>query len=275
MKKIFILTAAAVLFAACSLDSDFYYQAPKDSIYFNYLDTTKHTVSYTFAYDLTEEEHTLYLPVIISGERIPSERRFKVVVDSENTTAQAGLHYKAFDASYPIAAGKGTYQLPVTLYNNDIRLLDETVKLTLNLVASDDFYVAFPYLTIAVVNFSCRLEEPDWWKSWKNQLGNYSRDKHFLFNAATNDAQLGIPGGGDLSVTPAGLYNIALAKELLSDPFRWVGNNPAFAMTPKPDGNYLFHSVATPERAVLYNSTTKYFVDENGLNIIINWFKPS
>lgn len=269
------IIALVMVFIACKKNPDYIYDSQKDNIYFDITKTNLNepaNILYSFA-DTTLDvvEVTLYLPVKISGNRLPHNRNIRIGVIDTETTAQAGLHYAQLSQTYTVQADSGTLQLPVTLYNKDEILLESTLVLSLQLLDSDDFEVDFPHLTSAKISFSARLEEPDWWKYWVGELGFYSRTKHFLFLISSGTKALHNPSE-DFFSTPKALYHISEYKAFLNNPFTWTDRHPEYALDKQGNDDYLFYLKATPEKTYFLKWETEagkyYFIDENGESIL-------
>ena len=274
MKKfipLYLVISLVFALTTCSENPDYVYDSQKDNIYFD-INNANGNILYSFA-DTTLDvvEVTLFLPVKVSGNRLPKDRSLRIGVVDAQTTAQAGLHYAQLSQSYTIPSDSGTFLLPVILYNKDDMLLESTVVLSLELLNSDDFEVGFPHLSSANISFSARLEEPEWWRYWVGELGFYSRTKHFLFLISSGTKNLHNPSV-DFFSTPKALYHISEYKAFLTNPFVWVENNPEYALVKQAGEDYLFYLKATPEKTYLLkweNEIGKYFfIDENGESIL-------
>jgi hypothetical protein len=277
MKKLNLLYLTMLwifVFTACTEDKVDIYHSNRDNIYFYFENPENNRILFSFA-DTTLDvvEVTLYLPVKISGNRIPKMRSFHLEVVDSLTTAQSGLHYTPLSDTYTMEADSGTFLLPVTLRNTDEIMMDSTLMLSLRLIDSEDFSTKFPHLIAANIIFSSRLEEPDWWKFWMSELGLYSRAKHYLFLVSSGTKALHNPSAPDgFMLTPKALYHISEYKAFLNNPFTWTENHPEYALDKQADNNYRFYLKTTPEKNYLLkweSSVGKYyFVDENGENIL-------
>ena len=150
MKKIFYLGILLGLLSACQenkmdgFDSNgaVYFQTnPSD--WNNLADS----VLYSFAgKDVTEK--TLNLQVNLMGEAVGYDRKFRLVVDQEKTTAKAGVHYRTLEDFYILPKDAYSVQIPVILLRGDALMEKEILQLTLKLEASDDLQ---PGLTQRIV----------------------------------------------------------------------------------------------------------------------------
>ena len=155
MKKIFYLGILLGLLSACQenkmdgFDSNgaVYFQTnPSD--WNNLADS----VLYSFAgKDVTEK--TLNLQVNLMGEAVGYDRKFRLVVDKEKTTAKAGVHYRTLEDFYILPKDAYSVQIPVILLRGDALMEKEILQLTLKLEASDDLQ---PGLTQRIVNIGNR-----------------------------------------------------------------------------------------------------------------------
>ena len=250
-KKLYLFTLVAVVAAwACGEEPEFVYDSSPDNIYFNFADTARSNITYSFAYTPEVNEHIIYIPVKISGQRVPVERSFRVELISSLTTAQPGLHYEALKPSYVMAKDSGTFQLPVVLYNTDEMLLDSTMVLAFELKATPDFSIEFPTRVTTKISFSNRLERPVWWNYWESSMGDYSRNKHYLFLISSGMIDLNDPGT-EGEKTLHSINAINNFKAFVSDPIAWVQRHPEYAFDELVPGMmYVFYEKANPGKQI-------------------------
>ncbi|MDR2424598.1 MAG: DUF4843 domain-containing protein [Prevotellaceae bacterium] len=251
MKKIFLysgmLIVAIISINACN-EVEYLYNSPA-GIYFDFKDSVSSRQVYSFAYTPGMWEHTLYLPVKISGKRAKHARSFKVETVKPETTAENTVHY-ALPQQYIIAADSGTYRIPITLFNTDPRMDDSTFVLSLRLLPSDEFHVDFPHKITAQVSFSNRLEKPVWWDydSWRSSLGDYSRTKHQLFLISSGTIDLSDPQT-ESEKTMQSLNYIIKFKTFITDPLAWTAKHEDYAMDEiAPGSMYQFYEKAKPDK---------------------------
>jgi|GEM_PF-42010 len=290
MKKIYLyLYTLGVILVSCDTeDADFVY-TPKDNIYFGIGTTAGLSVAqvsdqelfpegmqdprktvYSFA-ENQKSSDTVYIPVTISGLRIPKPRKFKVIVDLDSTTAQEGVHYKALEEFYIIPADSGGAMLPVILLNKDPQMETQSFNLKLDLAGTEDFNVNVPENSYANIMFSNRLERPDWWTNWEGELGSYTRTKHALYLIALGDIENKnlIPNydGDNGLLIPYDLYLIGKFKALIIKPFLWLKDHPEYTADEVEPGVYEFYNTANQFRKykLVYNEQDGdyYFLDEN------------
>jgi hypothetical protein len=257
-----------ITLAGCHKDTIVLYQQPQDNVYFGFSkDSDRDSVTYTFAYTPGKGVDTFYLPVSLSGNRIPQGRSFQVAVTDSGTTAVPGLDYTPLKDSYIIPADSGFFWLPVILLNNDTLLTQHSVGLNLHLVATSDLGVQLKDIITARIIISNKLEKPDWWDKW---MTNYSDEKFGLFIIATNGVTA-LAGGSDYGLyAPQSLYYVGLMNNLINDVVAWIAQNPdrGYVLTPQPDGTYYFYNTTTPSNRtqVVFSSSSNryYFVQKIG-----------
>ncbi|WP_224996335.1 DUF4843 domain-containing protein [Cesiribacter sp. SM1] len=256
---------------ACQQDNVEPY-ASKDNVYFNYKDD-ENSLSYTFAYNPEKTADTLFLPLAIAGNRVVHDRKLKLAILQEQTTATAGLHFEPLQEYYVLPADSGKLQVPVILYNTDPELQQKTVSIAFTTAASEDFDVLFSERNKFTIEFSNRLERPLWWTLWEDQLANYSRVKHELYLVVVGNVDLLASMEGDAYLEiPRNLYLIDKLRVFLRDPFAWVAQNTqGYILEERADGGYDFYHTDNPARALLLQKNESdgryYFIDENGQRV--------
>jgi hypothetical protein len=278
----YVLVVVAVLFG-CKKDQLLTYGS-RDNIYLNYKDKDGNqdtsVLTYSFAYNPTLAQDTIWVPVIISGQRSKSERKFAITVVDTATTAKAGLHYEALKPSYIMPADSGTVKVPVIIKNSDPELANKSVMLTILVSGGQDFDSSLPAsLRTRSILYSARLEQPAWWIYWMGNLGTYSRIKHqlFLISSGTTDLVDMSKPNAYLQI-PRTLYYIDNVRTFINDPFAWAARYPekGYVLTQRAGGSkdYDFYNSSSPDKKFYlkyYDQADRYFfVDENGQQVIIN-----
>jgi hypothetical protein len=281
-KNILYIVLISVLLFACKKNDKLVYST-KDNIYLNYknadgnLDSSQ--ITYSFAYHPEFSKDTLWVPVIISGERVNHDRKFVLTVVDEKTTAVRDKHYEPFKAFYIMPADSGTIHIPIVIKNTDTALVSNSVSLTFRVEGGDDFDSALPIENRSKsVYFSNRLEKPEWWIYWQSSLGDYSRFKHqlFLISSGTVDLVSFTKPNFYLEI-PRALFYIDNTRTFTRDPAAWIAKHPekGFVLTKRTDGSedYDFYNSASPEKKFYLKYypqlSTYFFVDEYGKQIII------
>ena len=239
------------------------YDSPA-GVYFDLSTEQRDSLIYTFANDPELVEDTFYLPVRLEGGRSGMDRSFVLSIDPDSTTAVAGKHYEALKPSYVIQAGEGIKYVPIVLYNTDPSLQEKSVKIKFFLEGTNDLNITMPKLTVARLVFSSKLERPDWWGMWLQDY--YSQVKHQLFILVTGQTSL-TQDGLD---APKNLYFVSLLNTFLTNPFKWVEDNPekGYVLEKIDNDTYHFYNTASPEKIIEYKydpvTTRFFFMDENG-----------
>ena len=277
MKRyLIIIIVASVCLFSCHEEDQLFYQSP-DNVFFNFDDentNNRDSIFYTFAYDPSLGSDTVFLPVTISGRRVPYDREFYVSVLDSGTTAILGVHYEPLKSSYIMPADSGKMSIPFIMYSADPILADTSVAVRMILKSSKDFGVGFPDLISAKVLFSNRLEKPEWWDLWVGQLGNYSRTKHQLYLISVGNQDL-ISSYADYLFIPRSLFLIDQLRQFINDPFSWVeARSDEYTLEKVNDKLYYFYNIANPDtkyELVFYQDDGKfYFYNENNQRITVN-----
>lgn len=269
IKRLCALSGLLFLLGSCEKHELDTYDHPAN-VYFHLEDdadpenSRRDSIVYTFAYDMSKAQDTVFIPVRLSGVRESRERQYRVAVEPDSSTAIAGTHYEALQPSYPLAADSGITFLPLVVYNT-ADLEENAVSLILKLRASDDFGIENPSLIRAKVVVSAQLEQPTWWSMW---LGAYSRTKHQLFLLVTEQTILSMDGLD----APKNLYFAQQLTMMLNNPFNWIQGNPekGYVLEPVEADNtdqYYFYHENNPSRTILLRRNASgmyYFIDENG-----------
>ena len=282
-RKILLVFLACAAMFACKKDTKLTYNS-SDNIYLNYpniltlANPINDSLIYTFAYTPGIDKDTLWVPIIVSGDRVAHDRKFLLSVVDSSTTAVSNLHYEPLKPFYIMPADSGTTHVPVIIKNIDTALNNKSVVLTVRVSGGTDFGSSLPIgVRTKKIFFSNRLEQPAWWQYW-GQLGPYSRVKHqlFLISSGTTDlVEFTVP---DFYLQiPRDLYYISNTHEFLIHPFDWVQQHPekGYVLTQRTDGtgDYDFYNINAPAKKFYlkyFSQAGVYvFIDENGNQVII------
>jgi hypothetical protein len=236
------------------------------NVYFDLSDADRDSIVYTFAYDMTKAQDTVFIPVKVMGYRDQQARHFEAFVEKDSSTARAELHYDGLKSEYTLERNAGQALMPIIVHNIS-ELENQSVSLLVKLKASDDFGVENPALIRARIIISAQLEQPAWWTMW---LDNYSRVKHQLFLIVTEQRSLSMVGLD----APKNLYFANLLLMMLNDPFKWVKDHPEkkYVLNSKDNGQtYQFYHLENPSRSILLRKNSAsgkyYFIDESGKEV--------
>lgn len=182
MKKIFYIGILFGLLTACQENkmNDF---DCTGAVYFqinpsNWNDLTD-SVFFSFVGKKVTEQ-TLNLQVNLLGDPVDRDRKIRLVVDREKTTAEAGVHYRALEDFYILPKNAHNVQIPVTLLQGDARLKKEFLRLTLKLEASDDLQPGLTQRIVTKIWVTDMYIKPTYWEE-SYTFGEYSTKKHSLF----------------------------------------------------------------------------------------------
>lgn len=154
MKKIFIFAVFALVCMMYSCNEDYintfeddvqgiYFQTgSQQRLYINYdeyWDSTYYSFS-TADEDVTEHVETARLRTL--GKVKDYDRKVRVVVDAENTTAVEGVHYRIDFDTIMIHAGQSEVEVPVTMLRS-ADLKENKVRLKIKVEENDNFIVPF------------------------------------------------------------------------------------------------------------------------------------
>lgn len=272
----------SILLVACKKEDQQTYSA-ENNIYLRFLDkdgrqdTT--TITYSFAYNPSLAQDTVWIPVIITGNRVSHTRQFVLSVVDSATTAVKGVHYEALKPFYTLPADSGTFKVPVIIKSTDEALANKSVSLAVRITGGGDFKADLPTaLRSKKIVFSNRLEKPSWWIYWQGQLGEYGRIKHQLFLISSGTVDLVDMSKPDAYMQiPRTLYYIDNMRVFTKDPFTWVARNPTkgYVLTKRTDvpADYDFYNEASPTKRFYLKYIAQvngyFFIDETGKQIII------
>lgn len=282
-RNIFYVLVVVAAFLGCKKDQLLTYGS-RDNVYLNYKDKDGNqdtsVLTYSFAYNPTLAKDTIWVPVIIAGQRSKNERKFAISVVDTATTAKAGTHYEALKPFYIMPPDSGTIKVPVIIKNSDPELANKSVMLTIMVSGGEDFGSLLPVsLRTRSILYSARLEQPAWWIYWMGNLGAYSRIKHQLFLISSGTTDLVDMSKPDAYLQiPRTLYYIDNVRTFINDPFAWVArySEKGYVLTKRAGGSkdYDFYNSSSPDKKFYlkyYEQADRYFfVDENGQQVIIN-----
>lgn len=181
MKKLTLFALGALLFASCEKEAGLTYTG-KDKIYFayNYKYYTN-LIEYdkvTFSFGMLPDEvmkDTARVGIRVLGQKSDKDRQYRVSVDADSTTAEAGKHYEALQQQYTFKAGLFEDSLKIVVLRthlNSSHITQENRRLRLKVESSSDFDTGTQkgaYIDVYLNNY---LSEPKWWKRYES-MGLY------------------------------------------------------------------------------------------------------
>lgn len=173
--NIAIAVLAATAAVSCDYKESFAYS---DSERINF---TTDSLYYSFGAQPFSVEHAdMAVGVEIIGSPAERDRRYRIRINDELTTAVAGEHYEPLQEIHTVPAGASSTEIQVRIHR---RLLDdETVyALCLELVETEDFMLGVVENQKLKICFTNRLDCPDWWNELSHWLGEYDIRKYQKF----------------------------------------------------------------------------------------------
>lgn len=179
MKNIFVRYiipfAMALAAVGCNYKESFSYKGDELA------DFTADSLYFSFGKEpFAVQDTTMFIGVEIVGSPAPHDRRYRVRIDAEQTTAVADLHYDAFETDRTMPAEALSTTIPIRIHR--LALDDETVyRLRLEMEPTDDFGLGVVEYRSVIICFTNRLDCPDWWNELSQWLGEYSVRKYQKF----------------------------------------------------------------------------------------------
>lgn len=191
MKKIlyilFFISVSVALFS-CDNDIDFPYKG-KDRVHFEHYTTDGNNArSYYTKIDHslgllndTITSDTLRVVVNLMGKTSDVDRKYKVKINADSTSAVEGTHYIAFDEIQTMEAGKMTDTIKIKILRKDLSISyshPEDKILYLTLEATEDFELGLTDGLSMKIILNNYLVKPIWWeRNFRGMLGFYHPEK--------------------------------------------------------------------------------------------------
>lgn len=167
-------------------------------------ETTEREEQMTYSFELDDASvtsHTFKIPVNASSIPTGQDRRYKVEVIAEETTATAE-DWDADCLNNTVIKAGSVFDTLYVKVNRTASLRSEWKTIAFRIVPNEEFEVGYANLLTAKVTFSDQVEEPSWWPNWQRYFGEYSREKFvkwreiYYYGADPNTETLGGPGLG-------------------------------------------------------------------------------
>ncbi len=161
--------------ASCDQSIDYLYKE-KSRIQFKYytldynknmVPMTKSTFSFGMLPDAIESD-TAKIVVEFLGTPSDVDRKYKVKVFPDSTTAVAGVNYKAIESEQTFKAGKFKDTLRIVVYRKGLSTSfknPQDLRIALDLEPSEDFDLGMKDGLRTFLYINNYLSEPEWWKS--------------------------------------------------------------------------------------------------------------
>lgn len=179
MKNLFLIIALFALFS-CKQNERLIFSSD-NKIYFR-IKSSLDTLSFSL---LTKENgHEYDIPVALLGNKLSAEKKYKVEVDMEKSTAKEGIHYSLeHEFMFPVDTFASSFK--VKLFKTDLELASKIKFLVLRLVPSD-LNIAYEDRSSIVIALTATLRPPTGTGyygdlgTFERLFGVYSRKKHEL-----------------------------------------------------------------------------------------------
>lgn len=192
MKQTLLLALALFFFSSCKKSELLKYQGG-NNIYLTYANGPKsfaiyssQQISVPYGKNLTATEYDVVFDVLALGNTEDRKRPFQLVVNTKNTTAIEGIHFKLPPVdSFYIGASKVIQKITVKILRPAL-LRDTIAFLELNLVANNEFQTRLQASNTGTLQSSVttvrivmedKLPKPKIWDGSVNVLGQWSREK--------------------------------------------------------------------------------------------------
>lgn len=181
MKKYIYITSILffVILSFSSCDRDDLVFNEKNGVYFA-TEKGVDSIYYSFL-GRTSIKDTLSIPIEVMGVASQKERKYKVEIDHEFTTAEEGLHYEKLNESYSFRADNFSdyFQLIISQEDPDLEIEDKVIAL--KMVESDDFDPGYKDKIHIKIYITNKLIKPSYWDNFLFiYFGEYSKVKHEL-----------------------------------------------------------------------------------------------
>lgn len=123
------------------------------------------------------QDSILKIPIEILG--LPNKdrsRQYAFDIDSRETTALPHKHYSILSRSFEIAPGKLTDTILIQLHRQYLEE-DKVYRLSLHLVPTSDFPISIEEYRHIGIEFSNKLDMPEWWSEVAYWVGEYDPRK--------------------------------------------------------------------------------------------------
>lgn len=190
MKKLtYLLSVLSLLFTIFSCDQEINYPYEgKDRIHFKHFDIVSNKRVYidstVFSFGLKDDTiriDTLKLVVELVGKPLTTDRKYRVEILTDSTTAEEGLHYEKFSTEQIFRAKRIRDTLKIILFRDNLSsdyTKPSNKRLDLILRETADFDIGLTKGKIVKVLLNDYLSEPKWWKeNFGTSLGYFHPKK--------------------------------------------------------------------------------------------------
>jgi hypothetical protein len=178
--KINILFYAIIILCSCVKSDPLGYSEPKSSIYFNLGGAKVESFSTTL-----DSTMVIHFPVNCSGLPSAKDRKVKISVVNQESTAISGVDYLPIQKEYIFPKDSFIYNLPVTIVKTK-KLDSQELVLTIKIEETEDFANGDKFKQKAILKFSNEIVKPILWDGFSTYLKAWSKVKYVIFLKLTN-----------------------------------------------------------------------------------------
>lgn len=182
MKNIFLIIVLFLSIFSCSENERMVFEG-ESRVYFKNISKDKDTITFSLA--PKPSGTTFDIPVALAGYKLTSDKKMRVEIVKEGTTAIEGTHYK-LDEEHVFPADTFATSIPIVIYKEDPELRTATKYLTIKLVPTSDLNIIYDDKVKVVLAITLQLKTPTGtgyygdMTSFKRLFGDYSKKKHEL-----------------------------------------------------------------------------------------------
>lgn len=163
---------------SCEENKYSFYEQAKDAVYFSLADEDRDSMVFSLAKYLSEQVE-IKIPLELAGYPSATERKYKVSVVRDSTTAEEGKHYQDFNGEHIFRANSSFDTLVVVLKTTDPELLTSYRRLYFELEPTEDLGSGINYKQQVDLRFTNGLSKPLIWDTYYQfWFGSYSRVKY-------------------------------------------------------------------------------------------------
>lgn len=170
---------------------------PAAGDYIQFTKAVKDSIDFTFLFHPGVQTYDIPLAIDMSGMPLSQDKTYKVVVDTELSTAVEGTHFR-LPSQMVFGSGNVADECVVTLLRTP-DMKSGIFRIVLRIEQTADFKTGQPDHIVSVINVTDQIAQPDWWNSlvYNYYLGLYSDLKYQKF--------IDVTGISDLTGAPEGM----------------------------------------------------------------------
>lgn len=167
---------------------------------------------------LPNGKDSLWIKVQVMGARVDFDRKYKVVVVVDSSSAQEGIDFDELADEYTFHRNAGVDSFPLVLNKQAFEKVFNR-NVLLRLVPTEDFGIAFVEFADLKVNFSAYLLEPEWWWTFAHYIGAYHPLKYDKVVEVYGSEDVDIYGNHPYCTYVANIVKEWFENNVVIDPF--------------------------------------------------------